>query len=268
MTNYTKKLLDLIEFLRLDPEGCPWTKEQTHKSLTPYLIEESYEIADSIDQGNTGDELQGELGDMLLMLALHTQIASEDKRFTFNDIAQSIYEKLIRRYPHMFSDNKKTITTAKGIDDQWQEVKKQERKDKGAESVLDGVAKGLPALVRAQKIKNRAVRVGWEWDNVDNLIDKIAEEVEEIKQEIEAKTIDKEKAKNEIGDLLFIISDFARWYEIDAEDALRSTITRFEKRFHHIEKRMKETGKNIEDTKYPEQYEFWCEAKELEKGKM
>ncbi len=265
MTNYTKKFLELIEFLRVDPNGCPWTKEQTHKSLSHYLIEESYEIADTIEQGNTGAELQDELGDMLLQLALHTQIASEDKRFTFNDIAKSIYDKVVRRTPSVFDDKKQTLKTAEEIEDQWDQVKELEKADKGDESVLDGVPKGLPALVRAQKIKNRAVRVGWEWDNVENLIDKIAEEVTEIKHEINRKTIDKDKAQEEIGDLLFIISDFARWYDIDAEEALRITTRKFEKRFHYIEKRMKEMSKDITKTKYAEQYKLWVEAKELEK---
>ncbi len=263
MTNHTQKLLELIDFLSNDPKGCPWTKEQTHESLTPYLIEESYEIADSIEQGHTGDELKDELGDMLLQLALQTQVASNDSRFTFDDIAKSIYDKIIRRYPSMFGEKKEALATSKEIEDEWNAVKVTEREAKGEHSVLDGVAKGLPALIRARKIKERAVTIGWEWDQIEDLLDKIPEEIEEIKIELKSKNM--KKAKEEIGDLLLAITDYARWHGIDAEEALRNSTNKFDRRYRYVEKRVKETNKTSENMPYKEQHKFWVEAKELEK---
>jgi nucleoside triphosphate diphosphatase len=268
MTQHLTKLLEIMEYLRMHSDGCAWTKEQTHKSLTPYLIEETYETADMIDQGKVNDELRDELGDMLLQIAFHAQIAAERKAFTFDDVAKSIVDKLERRYPTILGDEENTLKTPEEIDRRWEEIKAEERRMKGAKpdaSILDEISHGLPALVRAAKLKGRASKTGWEWPDVSMLLDKINEEIVELRAEIEAEKIDKEKVAAELGDLMFMIVDFARWYGVDAEDALRTTNNRFERRFRYMEQGLKRLGKEIKDASREERKALWEEAKQTEK---
>ncbi len=261
------KLLEIMTYLRQSPDGCAWTKAQTHQSLVPYLIEESYETADVIDQGKTGKELRDELGDLLLQIAFHAEVSPS---FTFDDIAGAIVDKLERRYPTILGDEANTLKTPEEIDRRWEEIKAEERQRKGItpeSSILDEIAHGLPALLRATKIKGRAAKAGWEWPDVSALIDKIAEEVGELQAEIKADKIDKESVAAELGDLMFLLVDFARWQGIDAEDALRSTNNRFERRFRHMEKGLKTQGLDFK-TSHPDQRRaLWEEAKKLEKEK-
>lgn len=267
--NHTDRLLEIIHFLRTSTDGCAWTKQQTHTSLSPYLIEESYETVDAIDQGKTEAELCGELGDVLLQIALHAQIASERNSFTFDDVAKAIVEKLTRRYPTILGDEPNTLKTAEDIDRRWEEVKAEERRKKGVgektASVLDDVSPALPALLRAAKLKGRASRAGWEWPDVSMLLDKIVEETRELRAEITAQTIDATRVSEEFGDLLFMMMDFARWHGIDAEDSLRQTNSRFERRFRHMEQSLKKIGKDFHTASPDEQKSYWDEAKRLEK---
>lgn len=262
------RLLEIMNYLRQSPDGCAWTKEQTHQSLVPYLIEESYETADVIDQHKTNEDLRDELGDLLLQIVFHAEVARERGAFDFDDIAQSIVDKLERRYPTILGDEPNTLKTAEEIDRRWEEVKAEERKKKGSvsePSILDGVAQGLPALLRASKLKARASKAGWEWPDTSMLLDKIVEETKELRDEIEKETIDREAAASEIGDLLFMMVDFARWYGIDAEDALRQTNQRFERRFRHMESGLKRAGKDFKTSAREERRALWDEAKILEK---
>ena len=262
------KLLAIMTYLRRNPEGCPWVKEQTHKSLTPYLIEESYETADAIDQGKYGDMLRDELGDLLLQIVFHAEIAHERGDFSFDDVAQAIISKLERRYPTILGDEPNTLKTPEEIDKRWEEIKAQERAAKGLlqdSSILDEISHGLPALVRAGKLKGRAAKEGWEWPDVNMLLDKISEEVRELKDEIEAQKIDKDKAAAELGDLMFMLVDFGRWYGIDAEDALRITNNRFERRFRYMEKGLRQKYKKLMDAPRDERRALWDEAKRAEK---
>jgi MazG family protein len=264
------KLLEIMEYLRASPDGCAWTKEQTHKSLTPYLVEETYETADIIDQGKVDGDLRDELGDLLLQIAFHAQIAAERKSFTFDDVAKSIVEKLERRYPTILGDEPNTLKTPQEIDRRWEEIKAEERKKKGVKpdaSVLDEISHGLPALVRSAKLKGRAAKAGWDWQETSQLFDKLEEELSEMRAEMEAPKQDKEKIAAEIGDVLFMMVNFARWYDIDAEDALRITNNRFERRFRHMEQGLKRLGKDFKTSSREERSALWDEAKQLEKQK-
>lgn len=263
-----QKLLQVMRYLRTHDDGCAWTRAQTHQSLVPYLIEESYETADTIDQGKVDADLRDELGDVLLQIAFHADIAAGRGAFEFDDVAGAIVDKLVRRYPTILGDEPNTLKTPEEIDRKWEEIKAQERARKGItvdSSILDEVAHGLPALVRAQKLKARASKQGWEWPDVTMLLDKIAEEVSELREEIEKETQDKERIAAEFGDLMFMMVDFARWHGIDAEDALRTTNVRFERRFRHMEKRLKENGKDFQTSTREERRSHWDEAKRLEK---
>lgn len=265
-----EKLTDVMSYLYSHEDGCSWTRAQTHQTLVPYLIEESYETADTIDQGKTGDDLRDELGDILLQVVYHAEIAKARGAFSFQDVAQTIVDKLVRRYPTILGDEPNTLKTPEEIDRRWNEIKAEERRKKGIlpqdESVMDGVSQGLPSLVRATKLKDRASKAGWEWPNTSMLLGKIAEEVGELKAECEAQNPDKERIAAEFGDLLFMMADFARHYGFDAEDALRTTNNRVEKRFRHMEKRLRqELGKKINQSTVEERVKYWQEAKQLEK---
>ena len=262
------RLLDVMAHLRGHVDGCAWTKSQTHQSLTPYLIEEAYETADAIDLGKTDDVLRDELGDVLLQIVFHAAIASERGAFRFEDIAQAIVDKLVRRYPTILGNEPNTLKTPEEIDRRWEQIKAEERAAKGItvnSSILDDIAHGLPALQRAQKLKARAVKDGWEWPDAMMQLDKITEEVTELRAEIEQENIDKDRAAAELGDLLFMLVDFARWHGIDAEDALRTTNNRFERRFRYMEKILRQNFERLGDAPRDARHAAWNAAKQAEK---
>ncbi len=270
MSLYIQKLLKIMEYLRVSPDGCAWTKEQTHQTLVPYLIEESYETADVIDHGKVDDDLRDELGDLLLQITFHAQIAAERDAFTFDDVAQAIVEKLERRYPTILGDEPNTLKTPAEIDRRWEEVKAEERRKKGlsdSDSALDGVTQGLPALVRAAKLKGRAAKAGWDWPDIAMLFDKLDEEIAELRAEIGSPIVDKKKIAAELGDVMFMIVNAAAWYGIDAEEALRQTNNRFERRFRHMEAGLKLMGKDFKMSTREDRIALWDEAKALEKKK-
>ncbi len=263
------RLLQIMAYLRGDPNGCVWTKAQTHQTLTPYLIEESYETTDAIDQGKVDDVLRDELGDVLLQIVFHSAIATERGSFGFEDVATAISDKLVRRYPTILGDEENNLKTPEEIDRRWEEIKAQERAAKGIRkdaSILDEVSHALPALQRAQKLKGRAAKEGWEWPDVSMLLDKINEETRELEAEIRAEKIDKTKVAAELGDLMFMLVDFARWHGIDAEDALRSTNNRFERRFRHMEGLLREKHARLRDAPREERRAAWDAAKQAEKS--
>lgn len=264
------RLLDIMQYLRNHKDGCAWTQEQTHRSLSPYLIEEAYETADIIDQGHVDEHLRDELGDVLLQIVFHASIAQGRKSFNFDDVAQAIVDKLERRYPTILGDEPNTLKTPEEIDRRWEEIKAEERKKKGVKkdaSILDEISTALPSLLRSAKLKGRAAKAGWEWPDVSMLLDKIAEEVGELQAEIHAKKVDKQKVANELGDLMFMMVDFGRWHGIDAEDALRETNNRFERRFRHMEQGLKKRKTTIKDAPRTLRRALWDEAKALEKKK-
>ncbi|MFZ1039874.1 MAG: nucleoside triphosphate pyrophosphohydrolase [Anaerolineales bacterium] len=248
---------EIVAHLRA-PNGCPWDKEQTHDSLRKHLLEESYEAIAALDSGNI-DSMREEFGDLLLQIMLHSQIASEEGEFTANDVVKGIYDKIIRRHPHVFGDAK--VSGVDGVLTNWEKLKDKERKTKGEKEkgMLDGVPLALPALSQAEEYQDRAARVGFDWPVIDGVLDKLAEEIQEVKQ---AET-DFELA-DEIGDLFFVLVNFARWKKVDAESALRGTSIKFKKRFGYIEQTAKKQGRNLSDMKLEEMDALWDEAKKEE----
>ncbi len=246
-----------MEKLR-SPEGCPWDRKQTHESLLPYLLEETYEVVDAVKKGND-EELKEELGDLLLQVVFHSQIAKERGAFDIDDVVDSIAKKLIHRHPHVF-EGREDIKTAEDVNREWEKLKEKEGKKK--ESLLDGIPESMPALERAYKLQKRAAKVGFEWENFDGIKEKLIEELSEI--EAELKRGDRKKLEEEVGDLLFMAVNLARFLGIHPEIALRRANEKFERRFRHIEERAKEMGKNPEEMTLDEMEALWQEAKEKE----
>lgn len=254
MSHY-EQLIQIMARLR-STDGCPWDKEQTHKTLKPYLIEETYEVIDAIDKENDNDLVE-ELGDVLLQVVFHAQIATEENRFTMEDIAQTIAEKLIRRHPHVFGNT--TADTPEQVIQNWEKIKKEEKSGKKEDaSVLSGVPKHLPALLRAYQIQKKAARVGFDWERAEEVLDKLKEEIEELKQ---AKN--PAEQQEELGDVLFSIVNLSRFLNTDPEQALTQTIEKFIDRFNHIETELNKQGKAPQEATLQEMDELWEQAKEV-----
>jgi tetrapyrrole methylase family protein/MazG family protein/ATP diphosphatase len=257
------RLIEIMARLR-DPErGCPWDLEQTFASIAPYTIEEAYEVADAIERSDLKD-LREELGDLLLQVVFHSRMAQEQGAFDFDDVANAISDKMIRRHPHVFSDADYGDSDKK--DAVWESLKAQERAAKGADraGVLDDVPAAMPALLRAVKLTKRAARVGFDWPTFSLVLAKLREEMAELEVEIEAGELD--KAKAEFGDVLFVCANLARKLDIDPEDALRATNAKFIRRFSFIERELAARGKRPEQSTLAEMDALWDEAKALERG--
>ena len=255
MTNINK-LLEVMRSLRNPDNGCPWDVAQDFKSIAPYTIEEAYEVADAIERDNM-DDLRDELGDLLLQVVFHAQMADEAGLFTFDDVAGGISEKMLRRHPHVFG------TEAERTDGQqdgsWEQIKEAERSDSGDDSALAGVTKVLPALKRAQKLGKRASRVGFDWPNRRGVRAKIQEELEELEEAVG--TRDADSMEEEFGDLLFAVVNLARHLDIDPEKALTGANYKFERRFRDMEQEINGTGKRLRDFKIEALDKFWRAAK-------
>ena len=249
-----ERLRAIVAVLR-SPEGCPWDREQTHSSLRAGLIEEAYEVVEAINR-NDDANLCEELGDFLLQTVFHSQIAEESSRFTFDDIARAISEKLIRRHPHVFGDDQ--CADSAEVLRKWDDLK---RAEKGArvESALDGVSGGMPALMHAEKIQKKAARVGFDWQEAAPVIEKVREELAEIEFAIAAQHA--EAIEEEVGDLLFSVVNLARKLKLDSETALRRSTEKFSSRFRLIEKAARERGLVMEKMSLPELDALWDEAK-------
>ena len=238
------------------PEGCPWDREQTHASLKPYLIEESYEALEALDLEDM-PSLKEELGDILLQIVLHAQIGIENSEFRMTDVMQFISDKMIRRHPHVFAGG--DARDVAGVIHKWEEIKANERKDNGnpeKKGMLDGIPANLPALVQSQHIQQRAQRIGFDWPEINGVIKKIYEELDELKQ---AQT--PEERISEAGDVLFAVVNLARWLDVDAESALRESNRRFKKRFAYIEQAAEDQGKTLDDLSFTQMDALWDEAK-------
>ncbi len=264
MTSKITQLKEIMSRLR-DPEnGCPWDVEQNFASIAPCTIEEAYEVLDAIEK-NDMDGLREELGDLLLQVVFHSQMASEQKIFDFEDVAAAIINKLIVRHPHVFGDAE--IKTASQQEIAWEEQKEQERKNKAASNIphsnLDGVAKALPALLRAAKLQKRAAKVGFDWPDLTGVLAKIEEELYEVKQAV----VDNDGIKEEVGDLLFAVVNLSRKLGIDPEEALRGCNAKFERRFRYVETSIAIAGSDIKKASLEEMDRLWDEAKKLEKSK-
>jgi tetrapyrrole methylase family protein/MazG family protein/ATP diphosphatase len=255
------RLVEIMAKLRDPDGGCAWDLEQTFTTIAPYTVEEAYEVADAIERGDL-PELKEELGDLLLQVVFHSRMAEEQGAFDLKDVAMAINDKMIRRHPHVFADHAYEDLSAQVAG--WEQLKAQERQAKAKTGVLDDVPTGLPALTRAVKLTKRAARVGFDWPTAAEVLAKLREETEEIAVEIEAG--DMAKAREELGDILFVCANLARKLDVDPEDALRATNAKFTRRFAFIEQRLAERGKTPDQSDLAEMDGLWNEAKSAEKA--
>jgi nucleoside triphosphate diphosphatase len=256
------RLLAIMARLRDPRRGCAWDLEQTFATIAPYTVEEAYEVADAIERGDLSD-LKDELGDLLLQVVFHARMAEEDGVFAFDDVANAICDKMIRRHPHVFGEAGQRDAREQTI--AWEAIKAGEREAKGrAPGVLDDVPAGLPALTRAVKLTKRAGRVGFDWPDPSAVFEKLHEEVDELKVEIASG--DRTKMREELGDLLFVCANLARKLDLDPEDALRAANAKFTRRFGFIEDALAEDGRKPEQSTLEEMEALWVQAKRTEKG--
>lgn len=251
------RLLEIMRALRDPKTGCPWDIEQDFDSIAPYTIEEAYEVADAISRRAWG-ELRGELGDLLLQSVYHAQMAEEAGHFTFDDVARDISDKMVARHPHVFGDDTRDKSADQQVED-WEKIKAAERAARAKTGILADVALGLPALMRAEKLQKRAARVGFDWPEIDLVIEKIAEEAAEL---AEARaTLPQEKIAEEMGDLLFVMANLARHLKVDPETALRKANEKFSRRFNYIEDALDRKGRDFSQSDLNEMETYWQEAK-------
>ena len=277
------KLLDIMVELRDPKTGCPWDREQDFGSIAPYTIEEAYEVADAINRQDY-DELRGELGDLLLQVVFHAQMAKEAGLFSFDDVVEAICEKMVRRHPHVFAAENNRLSGPQETDSEkttennrfsnlqeddsekiaeikrfWEQEKARERASKNKEGILSGIALNLPALVRAQKMQKRAAQLGFDWPDIDGVLAKLEEESGELSQAIRADDVS--KIHEELGDLLFTCVNLSRWLKSDAETSLREANKKFEKRLEHVHLTLVKLGKDWHDCSPSELEGYWEEAK-------
>jgi MazG family protein len=244
-----ERLRQIVERLRA-PDGCPWDREQTHESLKPHLLEECYELLDAIDTQDDS-ELKEELGDLLLQVVMHAQMASEQHRFTLDDVAEVTADKLVNRHPHVFGENR--LPNSDAVLKQWDAIKRGEKHQR--KSVLDGVPKNLPALAKAQKVQTKAARVGFDWEEARDVLSKIHEEIREID------SASGKQLEDEIGDLLFAVVNFARKHKLDAEQLLGGATAKFSKRFQAMESLAEDRGLELGKLTLEQLDELWDEVK-------
>ena len=260
------RLIAIMARLRDPQDGCAWDLEQTFATIAPYTVEEAYEVADAIER-NDLPELRDELGDLLLQVVFHSRMAEEAGAFAFDDVAQAICDKMIRRHPHVFGEAGQRDSAEQTR--AWEVIKAEERAEKSAKvsaptSALDGVSVGLPGLTRAVKLTGRAARVGFDWDEASDVLAKLHEEVAELEAEVAAG--DKDRLQDELGDILFVIANLARKLDIDPEAAIRSTNAKFLRRFGFVEQALTETGRKPEDSDLAEMDALWDAAMAAERA--
>ena len=265
------RLIEIMTALRNPKSGCPWDIEQDFATIAPYTIEEAYEVADAIARGDL-DDLRDELGDLLLQVVYHARMAEEAGEFSFGDVVEAITKKMIHRHPHVFGDETaRSAGMAKGM---WEKIKAEEKAEKRKARIargldpeehgkgfLDGVPVALPALTRALKLQEKAAQVGFDWSEARPILDKIEEEIGELREAMD--TADPKAVKDEFGDLLFALVNLGRHLKIDAESALSGTNEKFRKRFHHVEQALEDSGRTLKDATLEEMEELWQQAKSV-----
>lgn len=257
-----ERLLEIMRRLRHPETGCPWDIEQDFASIAPYTIEEAYEVADAIERKDW-TELEGELGDLLLQSVYHTQMGEEAGHFSFQSVVRNISDKMVARHPHVFGDESRNKSAEQQTLD-WEVIKAAERADKAQQGTLDGVAVGLPALLRAYKLQKRAARVGFDWPSAQNVLDKIAEESAEL---VEARDqLTQEAVEEEFGDLMFVMANLGRHLGVEPEDALRRANAKFTRRFEGVEAKLAKLGKRPEDSTLDEMDALWDAVKSDERA--
>jgi len=260
-------LLKVMAALRDPKSGCPWDLEQSFETIAPYTLEEAYEVADAIERGNMAD-LKEELGDLLLQVVFHSQMAKEDGQFDFSDVVASICDKMIRRHPHVFATE--DAETSQHVARNWESIKETEKAAKRDANepahILDDVPVNLPALTQAVKLQKKAARVGFDWPKVENVLEKLREETDELLVEIRNETMDQQAAFEEFGDLLFVYANFARHLQIDPEAALRSANMKFRRRFRRIEEILHAQSSSTDEATLEDMDALWTKAKFEEKS--
>jgi len=254
-----EKLVGIMAALRGE-NGCPWDKEQTRESLKPFLVEETYEVIEALDEGNP-EKIKEELGDLLFQIVFHCEIAKERAEFDIHDVVGTIAEKMIGRHPHVFGDA--DYKTSEEVLKQWEERKREEGKSR--ESILEGIPRELPALLKAHRIQARASRVGFDWEKIDDVLVKLDEELREFRSALEGK--DQQGIEDELGDLFFVLVNISRFVGVNPEDALRKTISKFISRFRYIEMKAAEAGAKLSEMTLEEMDALWDEAKEKDIGR-
>lgn len=259
------EIMDLAELVKImatlrSEKGCPWDREQTRESLKPFIVEEAYEVLEAIDEKNP-EAIKEELGDLLFQIVFQCRIAEEQGEFGISEVIASIGEKMMRRHPHVFGEAE--CRTSEEVIIKWEEHKKREGKQKG--SILEGVPKDLPALLRAHRLQSRAAKVGFDWEKVEDVRTKLDEEVREFHEALERK--DRAGVEDELGDILFVLVNISRFIGVNPEDALRKTISKFISRFRHIEMAAAGSGKKLSDMTLAEMDALWDEAKRRDPGK-
>ena len=253
--NSLSKLIKITETL-MGEDGCPWDKVQTRESLKPYLVEETYEVLEALDE-NDPEKIKDELGDLLYQILFHSKISSLKGEFDFRDVIDNLSEKMVRRHPHVFKGTK--LNTPDQVIGQWEEIKKKENDKANQKSIFDSVPINLPSLLRAQKLQKKAAKEGFDWKQINDVFDKLDEEIKEFKEAVlKKKNTD---IQSEIGDIIFVITNIAKFYKVDAEEALRSTNNKFIKRFQFIEQKIEGKGKTLKDCPLEEMERYWQEAK-------
>jgi tetrapyrrole methylase family protein/MazG family protein len=253
MSEEIDKLIDIIARLRA-PGGCPWDREQTHRSILSCLLDETYEFFEAVEEGDV-EGMREELGDLLLQVVLHAQMGKEEGAFTIDDVARGISEKLVRRHPHVFGDVQ--ASSSQEVLKNWETIKRGEKQER--KYIVDGVPDTLPALFRAEKVQRRVARVGFDWTAMAPVLDKVEEEFAEFRRAMRAN--DHENAREELGDILFALVNVGRHANICAEDALRATVKKFVRRFRYIENKYAEIGKDINKATLEEMDKYWEESK-------
>ncbi|MBI3393261.1 MAG: nucleoside triphosphate pyrophosphohydrolase [Nitrospirae bacterium] len=258
MTDTDRKLSDLVAVMKRlrGPGGCPWDREQTAESIKPFLLEETYEVLEALDEGKP-HLVREELGDLLFQIVFLSELASEEGRFAIDDVIGGIADKMVKRHPHVFGDAE--AKTSADVLNRWERQKRAEKGGPGKRSALDGVPRELPALLRAQRLQDKASRVGFDWDHPEQVMEKVEEELREFREVLASK--DPERMEEELGDLFFSLVNIARFIGVNPEDALRKTISKFIRRFRHIEEKAHEAGRDLGEMTLAEMDALWEEAK-------
>ena len=252
-------LIDIVEILR-SPDGCPWDREQDHKSIRRDFLEETYEVIEAINK-NDRDGLLEELGDVLLQVVFHAQIEREKNSFDLNDVADGVCKKMIERHPHVFGNV--SAETSEQVLDNWDVIKKQTKQQKSQTESMLSIPREFPALMRADKVQKKAAKVGFDWDSVEGAFQKVSEELEELKEAVQMGVV--ENANEELGDLLFSVVNVSRFISVDSEEALTNATDKFIDRFSKVEKMAEEKGINMKETELSELDKLWDEAKKVSK---
>ena len=254
-TESFRKLIEIVDTL-MGKNGCPWDNVQTRESLKPYLVEETYEVLEALDT-NDPDQIKDELGDLLYQILFHSKISSKNNEFDIKDVLDNLKEKMVRRHPHVFKEGQ--INTPDQVIERWEEIKKEEKTHSNHPSILDSVPKQLPSLLKAQKLQKKAAKEGFDWDEISDVFDKLDEEIAEFKSAVlEGKDTN---IQSELGDILFVLVNIAKFKKIDAEEALRSTNNKFIKRFQYIEQEVAKQGKTLKETSLEDMERHWQNAK-------